>query len=256
MKNKPRNRIVEGINMNKITPILTLIIIVTIVSVSGCISVVNPENTSQEINNIVNNSNQVPDSSENSANISAQNVNKSGNIQNTSANSDKMNQSSKASKSNDTGDNHSSIDGITPKITPNDARKIMDKELKTNYSIDNAVYTISGYVENGTPYYNISIEKFDEKTSKNTVIGNAIMNANTGEIINNTLEKAAENRNNNEKVYSVDEAGKFVDITYKGEKVSVRENYPYYSPQNGKVYHSREEEAEDLYQLSKAIKNE
>ena len=53
-----------------------------------------------------------------------------------------------------------------------------------------------------------------------------------------------------EKIYSVDEAGDFVDIVYKGKKVSVRENYPYYSPQNDKIYYSAEEEAEDLYQMA------
>ncbi len=52
-------------------------------------------------------------------------------------------------------------------------------------------------------------------------------------------------------VYTNEEAGEYVETTYKGIKVCVRENYPYYNPQNDKVYHSKEEEVEELYQLSK-----
>ncbi|MCD7781551.1 MAG: hypothetical protein LUG89_02490 [Methanosphaera sp.] len=52
------------------------------------------------------------------------------------------------------------------------------------------------------------------------------------------------------KVYEIDEAGDYVQINYKGITVCVRENYPYYNPQNDKIYYSKEEEAEDLYQLA------
>ncbi len=53
------------------------------------------------------------------------------------------------------------------------------------------------------------------------------------------------------KIYDLEEAGDYVEINYKGITVYVRENYPYYNPQNDKIYYSKEEEAEELYQLSK-----
>lgn len=148
----------------------------------------------------------------------------------------------------ETGDEPTPIDGIMPKISHNKAKKILDKELYTNYSINEASYRISGFVENNTPFYNISIEEFDEDNVDRTYErGNIIMNANTGEIMNVSLKNKTNTvSNKTEKVYSVDEAGDYIDIMYKGKKVSVRENYPYYSPQNDKIYYSQEEEAEDL----------
>lgn len=53
------------------------------------------------------------------------------------------------------------------------------------------------------------------------------------------------------KVYRSDEAGDYIEETYKGITVYVREKYPYYNEQNDKIYYSKEEEAEELYQISK-----
>lgn len=55
------------------------------------------------------------------------------------------------------------------------------------------------------------------------------------------------------KIYQNEEAGDYIETTYKGINVCVRENYPYYNPQNDKIYYSKEEEAEDLYQLAKEM---
>lgn len=62
-----------------------------------------------------------------------------------------------------------------------------------------------------------------------------------------------ENMTSNNRIYQNEEAGDYIETTYKGIKVCVRENYPYYNPQNDKIYYSKEEEAEDLYQLSKEM---
>ncbi len=56
-----------------------------------------------------------------------------------------------------------------------------------------------------------------------------------------------------QKIYQIDEAGEYIETTYKGITVYVRENYPYYNPQNDKIYCSKEEEAEDLYKLSEEM---
>lgn len=151
----------------------------------------------------------------------------------------------------ETGDEPVPIDTVMPKLSENDARDIMNKELKNNYSIEEITYKISGYLNDSTPYYNISIEKYTQNSDKTENLGIAYMNANTGEIIycNITEEESADTNNtsNDTKIYSVDEAGAYVDIVYKGKTVSVRENYPYYSPQDDKVFYSQEEEAEWLY---------
>ena len=55
------------------------------------------------------------------------------------------------------------------------------------------------------------------------------------------------------KIYQTEEAGDYVETTYKGITVYVRENYPYYNPQNDKIYYSKEEEAEDLYKISEEM---
>lgn len=55
---------------------------------------------------------------------------------------------------------------------------------------------------------------------------------------------------NTSKIYQNDEAGDYVETVYKGITVYVRENYPYYNPQNDKVYYTKEEEAEELYQIA------
>lgn len=150
----------------------------------------------------------------------------------------------------ETGDEPDQIDGVMPKLSVNDAREIMDKQLKNNYSLEEVTYTIIGYLNDSTPHYNISIEKYNEDTQETEDLGIAYMNADTGEIIyiNMTVDFArGGDTDNDTKIYSVDEAGAYVDIIYKGKKVSVRENYPYYSPQDDKVFYSQEEEAEWLY---------
>lgn len=128
-------------------------------------------------------------------------------------------------------------------LPENEIKDIMDNELERNYSIKDPNYNIKTFSENNTEFYNITIEALNESSNKN-ITGNATINAVTGDIISLNIAEV------DEKIYSVDEAGDFVDIIYKGKAVSVRENYPYYSPQNDKVYYSREEEAEDLYQLA------
>ncbi len=152
----------------------------------------------------------------------------------------------------ETGDEPTPIKGVMPKLSVNQARSIMDMELKNNYSIENAYYNVTGYLEDGTPYYNITIEQSDENTHEATPIGNATMNANTGEIVainvtsdknDSTNRSDSNDDSNNQKIYSVNEAGNYVDMVYNGKKVAVRENYPYYSPQNDKVFYSQEEEA-------------
>lgn len=56
-----------------------------------------------------------------------------------------------------------------------------------------------------------------------------------------------------QKIYQIDEAGDYLETTYKGITVYIRENYPYYNPQNDKIYYTKEEEAEDLYKLSEEM---
>lgn len=62
-----------------------------------------------------------------------------------------------------------------------------------------------------------------------------------------------ENSGETKKIYQMDEAGDYIETTYKGITVYVRENYPYYNPQNDRIYYSKEEEAEDLYKLSEEM---
>jgi hypothetical protein len=62
-----------------------------------------------------------------------------------------------------------------------------------------------------------------------------------------------ENSGETQKIYQIDEAGDYVETTYKGITVYVRENYPYYNPQNNKIYYSKEEESEDLFKLSEEM---
>lgn len=313
--------------MNKLTPILILILIVGVVSVSGCIHQVGSDDN-QTIGTVPDNTSDTNvKTGNNSINAVVVNVNNSGNIkegtQSTSDNIKKDRQSStgnnepKISKSRieeeivrimkledsklnytakatltyvenkpvyivdvyddygwcayfevdgdngpsgndkdgysflggavrgETGDEATPIDGVMPKLSHNDAREVMDNELKTNYSITEANYNITGYLNDSTPFYNITVKNGSED------IGTAYMNADTGEIVYINLtgakNSASVNNKGNEKIYSVDEAGAYVDIVYKGKTVTVRENYPYYSPQDDRVFYSQEEEAESLY---------
>ncbi|MBO7719601.1 MAG: hypothetical protein J6S29_05565 [Methanosphaera sp.] len=86
-----------------------------------------------------------------------------------------------------------------------------------------------------------------------TILNDIIQNFNN--TLNNTSSvhnmASDENSGKTHKVYQADEAGDYVEETYKGITVYVREKYPYYNPQNDKIYYSKEEEAEELYQLSK-----
>lgn len=78
---------------------------------------------------------------------------------------------------------------------------------------------------------------------------------------NNTVNGASsvhnmssnDNSGETAKIYQTEEAGDYVETTYKGITVYVRENYPYYNPQNDKIYYSKEEEAEDLYKISEEM---
>lgn len=79
--------------------------------------------------------------------------------------------------------------------------------------------------------------------------------------INNTVYAASsvhnlssnDNAGETQKIYQIYEAGEYIETTYKGITVYVRENYPYYNPQNDKIYYSKEEEAEDLYKISEEM---
>ena len=144
--------------------------------------------------------------------------------------------------SNETQENSLNTTEVTL-LPENEIKDIMDNELERNFSIKDPDYDIKTFRENNTEFYNITIEALNESSNKN-ITGNATINAVTGDIISLNLAEV------DQKIYSVDEAGDYVDITYKGKQVSVRENYPYYSPQNDKVYYSAEEEAEDLYQMA------
>lgn len=87
----------------------------------------------------------------------------------------------------ETGSEATPIQGVMPKISINDARDIMNKEL-SNHNIENTTYNISGYLNGSIPHYNISIENYNESSQENNIIGTAYMNANTGEIIYLNLE--------------------------------------------------------------------
>lgn len=87
------------------------------------------------------------------------------------------------------------------------------------------------------------------KTKINDIIQNLNNSLNNTSSVHNMASD--ENSGKTHKVYQVDEAGDYVEEVYKGITVYVRENYPYYNPQNDKIYYSKEEEAEELYQLSK-----
>ena len=314
--------------MKKITPILILIIITAVVSVSGCIHYVDSDDNSTISDVILQDDNT---SNNNVENTVVSKTNKTGNIQSgTQSTSDKIkknrekngNTEPKLSKSDiekeivrimkfdnpklnytaeasltyvdnkpvyivdvyddfgwcaylevdgdngpegndeegyaflggavrgETGDEANPIDGVMPKLSKNEAMEIMDKELKNSYSIEEPSYDITGYLNDSTPHYNITIEKYSEKLRENENIGTAYMNANTGEIIYINMTTDTDDNDtadNDTKIYSVEEAGDYVDIVYKGKTVSVRENYPYYSPQDDKIFYSQEEEAEWLY---------
>jgi hypothetical protein len=133
-------------------------------------------------------------------------------------------------------------------LKDDDVEDLLDKELETNYTVEDVKYNITTFTQDNREFFNITLEGIN-KTSNKTVIGNVTMDALSGEIISMNITEIIKNNSKNQKIYSVDEAGDFIDIVYKGKEVSVRENYPYYSPQNDKVYYSQEEEAEDLIRL-------
>ena len=62
-----------------------------------------------------------------------------------------------------------------------------------------------------------------------------------------------DNSGETQKIYQIDEAGEYIETVYKGITVYVRENYPYYNPQNDKIYYTKEEEAEDLFKISEEM---
>ena len=219
--------------MIKITPLLILVLIVGVVSVSGCIHYVGND-TEPSSDAIIINDTQNP----------TNNNTTTGSIK--KANQSDSNDNKKTEEKNTTP--------ATPKVTTAQAKELMNSELKTNYSIENAEYNMTTYLNDSTPHYNITV--YTDNCNEKENVGTAYMNADSGEIIYINITVKKENNtttNSTQKIYSVDEAGAFVDIIYKGVHVSVRENYPYYSPQNDKIYYSQQEEAEDLYQLSKAM---
>ena len=79
------------------------------------------------------------------------------------------------------------------------------------------------------------------KTINNTITGTS------------SVHNAFSGTGETHKVYQSDEAGDYIETTYNGITVYVRENYPYYNPQNDKIYYSKEEEAQELYELSKNL---
>ncbi len=86
-------------------------------------------------------------------------------------------------------------------------------------------------------------------------INSIIKNFNSTVITTSSVHNMSSNENSGEtkKIYQIDEAGEYVPLDYKGITVYIRENYPYYNPQNDKVYYSKEEEAEDLFKLSEEM---
>lgn len=189
-------------------------------SVSGCISTVDPDDSNAVSDKINVDDNPIDKDKERMSN-------NSGSIEDKNSN-----------KSKD-------IEGSTPRISINAAKEILDNEIRNRYSMENVQYTMTSYEKAGIPYYNITIKKSNQDSNGDKDIGTAIMNADTGEIIDLTLEDSE----TGQKIYSANEAGAFIDIVYKGKEVSVREHYPYYSPQTDKIYYSQEEEAEDLIKL-------
>ena len=86
-------------------------------------------------------------------------------------------------------------------------------------------------------------------------INSIIKNFNSTVITTSSVHNMSsyENSGETKKIYQIDEAGEYVPLDYKGITVYIRENYPYYNPQNDKVYYSKEEEAEDLFKLSEEM---
>lgn len=89
------------------------------------------------------------------------------------------------------------------------------------------------------------------KSKINDIINNFNNTVNGTSSVHNMSTK--ENSGNTLRVYQIDEAGDYIETTYKGITVYVRENYPYYNPQNDKIYYTKEEEAEDLFRLSEEM---
>lgn len=89
------------------------------------------------------------------------------------------------------------------------------------------------------------------KTKLNGIIRNLNNSLNNTSSVHNA--SSDDNDGQTHKIYQLDEAGDYIEQVYKGITVYVRENYPYYNPQNDKIYYSQEEEAEDLYQISKEM---
>lgn len=85
------------------------------------------------------------------------------------------------------------------------------------------------------------------KSKINSIIKNI---NNTDNSTSSVYNSSNETSGNTSKIYQNDEAGDYVETTYKGITVYVRENYPYYNPQNDKIYYTKEEEAEELYQIA------
>lgn len=83
------------------------------------------------------------------------------------------------------------------------------------------------------------------------IIKNYNNTVNSTSSVHNTASK--ESSGETQKIYPFDEAGDYIETTYKGITVYVRENYPYYNPQNDKIYYSKEEEAEDLYKIAEEM---
>lgn len=86
-------------------------------------------------------------------------------------------------------------------------------------------------------------------------INNFIQNINNSVYGTSSVHNLSSSDNSGEtqKIYQINEAGDYIETTYKGITVYVRENYPYYNPQNDKIYYTKEEESEDLYRLSQEM---
>lgn len=88
------------------------------------------------------------------------------------------------------------------------------------------------------------------KSKITSIIKNINNTTNTTSSVYNVSDESS---GNTSKIYQADEAGDYVETTYKGITVYVRENYPYYNPQNDKIYYTKEEEAEDLYAIAREM---
>ena len=125
-----------------------------------------------------------------------------------------------------------------------------------------AVVAVSGCVtvnistDDNTDNVNPTTKDMIKDSNSNNTIKNTTKNNTASKAVKNNTTKSdakkdtADSKKSETKIYSSDEAGAFIEMEYNGVKVYVRDHYPYYSPQAGKVYYSAQEEAKDLASMA------